>query len=92
MLAGATDLTDFGAGSGELITQLARRFPEIQMTGIDLSPGFVENFNSSNKLPNVRMEAGLIDAPMLDAVVAVVAKNSAAISVLTLDRVQNPKC
>lgn len=81
------EIFDLGAGNGQLVTEFALLYPDKTVRGIDLCPGFVRNFNRKNTLPNARMDVGLIDRPLPD----VPDNDASAISVLTLDRLTNPK-
>lgn len=88
LLKDSEELIDLGAGPGQLLEELALLCPKIQMRGIDLSPGFVDNCNRRTNLSNVKMDVGLIDRRMSD----VDPRNrTSAISVLTLDRIVYPK-
>jgi ubiquinone/menaquinone biosynthesis C-methylase UbiE len=47
---------DIGSGNGERVLQLSCRFPEIEFTGLELTPGGVEtakNIQSLDKIPDV---------------------------------------
>lgn len=83
----AEGIFDLGAGPGQLVTSLATEYSDKAVLGIDLSPGFARNFRQSNNLRKANMAVGLIDrdAKMFGAEVG------GAISVLTLDRLTNPK-
>ena len=83
-------VVDLGAGPGDLLREIASLYPNIPMCGIDISPGFVENFNQSDRPANASMDVGLIDSPLTDADVRST-ENASVISVLTLDRMVNPK-
>ncbi len=87
LLRDSTAVTDLGAGPGDLVEALAQRNRELTITGLDLSPGFVRNFNRSRALPNASMDVGLIDRPLPD----IDPDNEASVlSVLTLDRLAYP--
>ncbi|MSR67771.1 hypothetical protein EXS65_03040 [Candidatus Peribacteria bacterium] len=81
-------LVDLGAGPGDLLERLAPLYPAMRMRGIDLSPGFVTDFNRRNIYPNTRMDVGLIDTPLsgIDS-----NNRTSAMSVLTLDRLAQPR-
>lgn len=79
---------DFGAGAGDLVTELALAFPKIKVTGLDLSPSFVRTFkNQKSNISNALMQVGVIDLPLSNKFDL----NAAVISVLTLDRLRDPK-
>lgn len=48
LIEGSDALIDLGTGPGDLLRELACKYPEMFMSGVDLSPGFVENFNQRN--------------------------------------------
>lgn len=91
LLEGSEALLDLGAGPGDLLQQLALVYPDMRMDGMDLSPGFVANFNQRNRLPNARMAVGLIDSPLRYRPSLDGGNNASAISVLTLDRLARPR-
>jgi hypothetical protein len=76
-----------GAGPGDLIKALGSAYPDTKMLGIDLSPTFVDNFNSGNFSTQATMDVGLIDRPLQ---VIFDGNRAGVISVLTLDRLTNP--
>ncbi len=87
LLRNANWVGDLGAGPGDVVGALADKYPQLQVTGIDISPTFVAKFNRNKKRQNAGMAVGLIDQPL-----SIGADNrTAAISVLTLDRLVNPK-
>lgn len=81
---------DLGAGSGDLVTALAELYPESQVTGIDLSPSFVDRFGRERTaLSNALMQVGVIDCPLRGS--RRLDPQSAVMSVLTLDRLRDPQ-
>jgi hypothetical protein len=90
LLEGSSSLVDLGAGPGDLIEALRERLPGIQTLGIDLSPSFVEKFNVGRATENSAMRMGLIDSPGLAERVGDLT-GGGVISVLTLDRVADPR-
>lgn len=106
LIEGSNGFVYLGAGSGDLLFELAPRFPSIRMYGMDLSPGFVDKFNREKRFPtyspdflrimrnptqpiNPSMELGLIDEPFPNEIME--DNRLSAISVLTLDRLTNPR-
>jgi len=88
MLNGSRSLVDLGAGSGDLIANLALEYPEKRFLGFDLSPSFVRKFNGT-AAGNARMRVGLIDSEeTLERLNGI--KKGGVVSVLTLDRVADP--
>jgi hypothetical protein len=82
-------LYDLGAGSGQLVNELALTYPEKEIVGVDLCPGFVSNFNDSTEKPsNASMKVGLIDSGRCYMPYN---NPTGAVSVLTLDRLANPR-
>jgi len=59
-------ILDAGCGSGECALELARRFPDAETVGLDLSPELVEMARTraaeSGPLPNLRFEVGDVAA------------------------------
>ncbi len=89
LLSPSDMIIDLGAGPGDLIGTLMYRCPLKKFIGIDLSPGFVSRFNDQRKQnSDVFMRLGVIDSP-LDMTGLTVDAN--VISVLTLDRLSQPK-
>ncbi len=88
LFADTDSIFDLGAGPGQLVTELAKLYPDTKVDGIDLCPGFIVNFRRKNTLANSTMDVGLIDQPL-----PVMQKEgrTGAISVLTLDRLVYPK-
>lgn len=93
LLANSESVTDLGGGSGDLIADLSIDYPEKKFLGIDLSPSFVRKFNKKKEekeSKNSAMRIGLIDSPgILDRNKKMT--EGSVISVLTLDRVADPR-
>lgn len=90
VLSNSKSLVDLGAGSGNVIKTIASRYPQLPILGIDLSPGFVSNFNTNPENTSAGMRLGLIDSADLPEQLGGWTEGD-VISVLTLDRVANPR-
>ncbi|HEY4474156.1 MAG TPA: hypothetical protein VI957_03270 [Candidatus Paceibacterota bacterium] len=85
------NVIDLGSGSGDLVRGLASRFPGAYVRGIDMSPTFVRK----NRDPYTSGRLGLIDSPRFIERVRNKSRpewlNGNVVSVLTLDRVTDPR-
>lgn len=99
LIEGSDAFVDLGAGAGDFLFELAQRYPQIDMRGMDLSPGFVENFSEQARVRNASLGLGLIDTPLNDSPPFMPfidcnlnpRNNVSVASVLTLDRLTNPR-
>jgi|GEM_PF-6206729 len=92
---------DLGAGAGDLVAALARTYARrglddfrIDVTGFDLSPGLVRAFNKKLSTPkdtSPQMRMGLIDDPYITEQLSLWKRKGGVSSILTLDRVANPR-
>ena len=51
------DLLDVGCGTGPMIELLSREYPDLRMTGLDLTPGMIEAAKAK-RIPNARFIVG----------------------------------
>ncbi len=52
---------DLGCGVGQLSSELGQRFPGLEVTGVDYSPGMIRRALSDYKLPNVHFLCGSLE-------------------------------
>ncbi len=87
LLKGSDKLYELGPGPGQTIEELAPLYPDLDIRGVELSPGFVQKFTDRNGYPNASMSVGMIDAPLAGIEAG---NRSSGLSVLTLDRLSDP--
>lgn len=91
-LRGCDAVVDLGAGSGDFIREL-RTVSDVPALGIDLSPGFVDNFNRRDDDTRSCMRMDLIDCPVDDTTIwnPNLCRRPAVFSTLTADRTCFPR-
>lgn len=99
LLNDSRQLVDLGAGPGDLLKRIGnmerygrgRLYMGIRLRGLDVCPGFAEDFNAQADL-GTRMDVGLIDSPFQDGDFDLdTMQDSSVVSILTLDRLTNPR-
>ncbi|HEY5714150.1 MAG TPA: class I SAM-dependent methyltransferase [Candidatus Gracilibacteria bacterium] len=82
-------ITDLGAGPGDLVCALKEAYPQSDVSGFELSPAFIKAFNAQRKgMDEAFLEMGIIDDGFQ---VPQTARRQNVLSILTLDRLKNPK-